>query len=121
MSRKWTSSSFAAYPADLNLYLARVLASLVVPIHELESQPASEPAAQEPSPPPQASAHDDDDDDYAPIRPDDLPDSLPDRSPAATVDTSPPSPAPLSPSKQRFPNRLGGERGVIGDRIHTRS
>ena len=59
------------------------------------------------------------------MRSEPLPDALPDRSPD-TVDAQPRSPAvntrsPSQPNRNRFPSRLGGERGVIGERIQTRS
>ena len=56
---KWVSAAFAAYPADLNLYLARVLASLVVPIHEFEADAAVATADTRAKPSPSAPAEPD--------------------------------------------------------------
>ena len=122
----WTSAAHAAYPADLNLYLARVLASLVLPVGELNpdrpvrvGSATAEDAGNEGA----------DDAQDPPARPPPLPDGLPDRSPEPLDAAVPPpiaaaEPAPAaSPhsTRQRYPSRLGGERGVTGTPVMTRS
>ena len=50
---EWTSRAYAAYPPDLNLYLARILASLTTPINEImdAGDPTADPPAMDDDPP----------------------------------------------------------------------
>ena len=139
VDNSWTSASHAAYPADLNLYIARVLASLVVPVHQLDGEiPTGPPPARADDSQPtyrQESEGVDEPADDAHVRPPPLPHGLPDRTPDLDTGNAfdpPPSPA-ASPGAAvlptaaaptlgpRYPNRLGGERGMIGTPIATRS
>ena len=85
----WTSAAHAAYPADLNLYVARVLASLIIPVSESDSDgpinaPATarrpEPAGEPNAAPDNEEVSPDEPEDAPLVRPSPLPDGLPPRS-----------------------------------------